>query len=336
MTPQNDIRQVLEKYVKGKCTREELDSVLDLLADPLRRSELRPVLTEFWEKETWLAGDADRGEDFEEMLNQIHHRINTRHITPLRISLRKRMLTFSKIAAILVLGFLLGILIPWLKTEDTLYCTSVAPKGSVSQLVLPDQTIIFLNAGSEIKYPAGNKKGIREVYLKGEAWFDVTTNKNKPFMVFTPFYNARVLGTKFNIKAYENETEIATTLEEGSVQILSSENLKMKDQITLKPGEQLIYNQPNNAISVRRVNTRLYTSWKDNKLIFINMNVKDLIVLLERKYGVDIEVTDNVVLDYHYDGTIRDETILEVLDLLKETLQIRYKIEGQTIFITKK
>ena len=80
----------------------------------------------------------------------------------------------------------------------------------------------------------------------------------------------------------------------------------------------------------------MFTAWKDNKLIFINMNLKELFVLLERKYGVDIEVTNDLILDYHYDGTIKDETILELLDLLKETLPIKYKIEGQSILITKK
>ena len=80
----------------------------------------------------------------------------------------------------------------------------------------------------------------------------------------------------------------------------------------------------------------MFTAWKDNKLIFINMNLKELIVVLERKYGVDIEITDNIILDYHYDGAIKNETILEVLDLLKETLPINYKIEDQSILITKK
>ncbi len=109
----------------------------------------------------------------------------------------------------------------------------------------------------------------------------------------------------------------------------------MNVEKTLTPGEQLVFYTQKNTVEVKEVNTRMFTSWKDNKLIFINMNLKELIVLLERKYGVDIEITDNVILDYHYDGTIKDETILEVLDLLKETLPVKYKIEGQTILITK-
>jgi transmembrane sensor len=154
--------------------------------------------------------------------------------------------------------------------------------------------------------------------------------------VHTPFYDVKVLGTQFNVKAYKTDTEIVTTLEEGSVQIASSENFKMAENKTLHPGEQLVYNRQNKTINVKDVETRMFTAWKDNKLIFINMNLKELIVLLERKYGVEIEITDNMILNYHYDGTIKDETILEVLDLLKETLPIKYKIEGQTILITKK
>ena len=229
----------------------------------------------------------------------------------------------------------MGISLEYLKKPEPVYYTSVAPKGSVSQLILPDQSMVYLNAGSELKYSAVGSNGPREVFLVGEGWFDVAKNEKKPFIVHTPSYDIHVTGTQFNVKAYQADDEFVTTLEEGTVQITSSENMKMKGTQELRPGEQLIYHKQKNVVEINNVNTRMFTSWKDNKLIFINMNLKELIVLLERKYGVDIKVTDNVILDYHYDGTIKDETILEVLDLLKETLPVKYKIEGQTILITK-
>jgi ferric-dicitrate binding protein FerR (iron transport regulator) len=203
-------------------------------------------------------------------------------------------------------------------------------------MVLPDNSIVYLNAGSQLKYSVEGLKGKREVFLDGEAWFEVTKNEKKPFVVHTPYYDVNVLGTQFNVKAYKSDAEIATTLEQGSVQITSSDNLKLAQTAILQPGEQLVYNTQNRTINVKDVETRMFTAWKENKLIFINMNLKDLFVVLERKYGVDIQVTNNLILNYHYDGTIKNETILEVLDLLKETLPIKYKIEGQTILITKK
>ncbi len=270
------------------------------------------------------------------ILDKVHHRINLKQDQKSKSRIKKIIFSVSKIAAILVIGLLLGLSVQYLKKTEPVYFTSIAPKGSVSQMVLPDNTIVYLNAGSQLKYTVEGLKGKREVFLDGEAWFDVTKNEEKPFVVHTPFYDIKVTGTQFNVKAYSADEEISTTLEEGSVQVTSSENFKLSEPTALQPGEQLVYNTQNKTINVKKVETRMFTAWKDNKLIFINMNLKELFVLLERKYGVDIEVTNDLILDYHYDGTIKDETILEVLDLLKETLPVKYKIEGQTILITKK
>ena len=103
----------------------------------------------------------------------------------------------------------------------------------------------------------------------------------------------------------------------------------------LKPGQQLVYNKvPETLWSVKI--PRLFTSWKENKLIFINMSLRELVVLLERKYGVDIRVKDPVILNYHYDGTIKNESIIKVLNLIKLTLPVNYEIKDQTIEITRK
>ncbi|NOR76632.1 MAG: DUF4974 domain-containing protein, partial [Draconibacterium sp.] len=233
----------------------------------------------------------------------------------------------------LIIGALLGTLINTLKKEEPVYYTSVAPKGSVLQMILPDNTMVYLNSGSEIKYSIDGLAGQREVFLKGEAWFQVTKNEKKPFVVHTSCYDVSVLGTEFNVKAYPADDKIVTTLEKGSVKISSTKKFKIQNNQVLKPGEQLVYNKVKNCIELKKVNTRLFTSWKENKLIFINMDLKELITLLERKYGVDFEVSDSSILKYHYDGTIKNETILEVLEILKETLPIQYKIVGQKIQI---
>ncbi len=332
----HDIKSITEKYIKGKCSPEELEEAMILFADPYHNLELRPTLFEHWKNEETNDSGEIPAEDLSNILDKVHHRINLQHYQKPKSRIQKLILTVSKIAAILIIGLLIGISVQYFKKSELVYFTSIAPKGSVSQMVLPDNSIVYLNAGSQLKYTVEGIKGKREVFLDGEAWFDVTKNEKKPFVVHTPFYDVNVLGTQFNVKAYKNDAEITTTLEEGSVQVTSSENFKLSEPTALQPGEQLVYNTQNKTINVKKVETRMFTAWKDNKLIFINMNLKELFVLLERKYGVDIEVTNDLILDYHYDGTIKDETILEVLDLLKETLPVKYKIEGQTIFITKK
>jgi ferric-dicitrate binding protein FerR (iron transport regulator) len=180
------------------------------------------------------------------------------------------------------------------------------------------------------------ENGNREVFLEGEAWFEVEKNENKPFVVHTPFYKVNVTGTQFNVKAYPTDEEATTTLEEGQVVIQSTENIKLAADVVLKPGEQVVMKKTSKEMVIKTVNTKWFTSWKDNKLIFVNMNLKDLVVLLERKYGVDIEIKNREILDLHFDGTIKNETIIEFLEIVKNTLPINYKIVGQKIEITDK
>ncbi len=241
-------------------------------------------------------------------------------------------------AAMLVLGFVIGNIFQddLFQSNEIAYCTAKAPAGSVSEMVLPDGTGISLNAGSELKYATENGEKIREVYLVGEAWFEVEKSDEIPFIVHTPFYDVRVMGTRFNVKAYQDDNEVITTLEEGSVQVESGQNLRIEKNVLLKPGEQLVYHKIDNVLKVNKVDTEVYTSWRNNKLIFINMNLKELIVLLERRYGVDIEVADQSILKYHYDGTIKNETIIEVLNILQATLPINYSINNQKIKIERK
>lgn len=242
-------------------------------------------------------------------------------------------------AAILVVGLLIGNLIQRSDFEpisEPVYYTSKAPKGSIAEMILPDGTVIFLNSGSEIKYKSDMNEKTREVYLTGEAWFDVQKSQDIPFLVHTGQYAVRVLGTEFNVKAYADDQEVVTTLEKGSIQIQSTSNLKLKQDVQLVPGEQLVYHKANKTVQVKQVKPSLFSSWKDNKLIFINMNLGELITLLERKYGVGITVQDPRLLNHHYDGTIKNETIMEVLEILQATLPINYIIKDQKVIITKK
>ena len=243
----------------------------------------------------------------------------------------------SGIAAALVVGLLAGILYsnPF-KSPEPVYYAAHSPKGSVSEVILPDESVIFLNADTRIRYTMEGKQGAREVHLEGEAWFDVAKNEAQKFLVHTPYYDVRVTGTQFNVKAYESDNEITTTLEEGEVMIVSGKGCDISGEISMESGEQLVFNRKSNRLVMREVNPKWYTSWKENKLIFVNMNLQELEVLLERRYGVDILVSDQSLLDLHFDGTFKNETIIEILDIIQKTLPIHYHISGQQIEITSK
>lgn len=329
-----NISNIIQKYVSGTSEKEELDCAISVLEDPYHNLELRPTLYKLWNEENEISTDFPEFGDYNNLLNQIHHQINLAEKSQDKSKIKRLILTISKVAAVLLIVAFIGVFAQIYKTTEPVYYTSIAPKGSVAQMVLPDNTMVYLNSGSEIKYSINGEGGQREVFLKGEAWFQVTKNKEKPFIVHTPFYNINVHGTEFNVKAYPEDNEITTTLEKGSIEISSTKQFRIQSNQLLKPGEQLTYNKKHNSIQLKNVKTRLYTSWKENKLIFINMELKELIILLERKYGVDIEVEDDSILELHYDGTLKNETILEVMSILKHSLPITYNIEGQKLLIS--
>jgi len=333
MDSKKSIKSKIIAHLDGDLDINELNELFTWINKSKENSRYYTELKDLWEASTSNASEiAETEKEWKRFIE--------------RVGKRKRKVLFGnnaifgtwrRVAAILIACVIISSLIIKIsvRTEPT-YISSFAPKGSVSQMVLPDSTIIYLNAGTEIKYTIDKKSRKREVFLNGEAWFQVTEMKHKPFVVHTQFYDVSVLGTEFNVKAYGSDSKIETTLEKGNVSISPPDILKMDGNVNLMPGEQLTFDRGTNDMIVNKVNTKLFTSWKDNKLIFINMSLEQLIILIERKYDVAIEVEDNSILDYHYSGTIKNETIFELLDIIKFTMPIRYIIENQKIKISKK
>lgn len=322
-------RKLLHEFALNKLNDDsEIKEVLDWIkaSDENKKEFIRL-------KNLWAVADF-RNYD---VINE-NQQIISSSTAPKRINL----LSILKVAAVFILVFFAGGASFWTlksfknKTSEALYVIAIAPEGSVAKTILPDSTEIYLNSGSEIKYDANDFLNNREVFMEGEAWFSVRSNKEKTFVVHTPFYKVNVLGTKFNIKTYSDDQNVVTTLEEGSVLITSLNKFKLDRNIVLKPGEQLVFNKNSKQLKKLTVDPSLYSAWRENKLIFINMSFENLLKLLERKYGVDIEVVDSSLLDENYTGTIKNETILEVMDLIQLTHPVTYSIEGQKIVIRKK
>jgi ferric-dicitrate binding protein FerR (iron transport regulator) len=332
MDSKRTIKELIIAHLDGELSGSELQKLTGWLAASGENVKYYARVKDIWEASL---ADASRVAETERewtkfltrIRNEVHHNIFQQY--------NNRQL-FLRLAAILIIGVVTGALaVKYATRQEPIFITSAAPKGSVAQMILADSTLVYLNAGSEIRYSPETKQNRREVFLNGEAWFDVTKNNKKPFVVHTSGYDVQVTGTRFNVKSYSTENEITTTLEEGQVQITSSGNFRLAKTVVLQPGEQVSLNKNLNTLSRKRVDTQLFTSWKDNKLIFLNMNFGELIILLERKYGVDIDVDDAGILKYHYTGTIKNESILEILEIIKHTLPIEFRIEGQKVIINK-
>ena len=330
----DQIRSILEKGKGENCGSNEEQEMFALFQRPEIEFEVKELLSEDLSSEAHVANN--ESSEFTTLFSNVWAKIEKKQRR--RKDRLRNLKNVFKLAAAITVGFFIGALVSYFggTAPEPIYYVAHAPKGSVSEIVLPDGSTIFLNADSRVKYSIDGKNNVREVFLEGEAWFDVEKNKEKPFVVHTLFYDVNVTGTQFNIKAYEADNTLSTTLEEGRIIIQSTDKFRLAKNIIINPGEQALLNKESKELTINKVNTKWVTSWKDNKLIFVNMNLKELVVLLERKYGVDIEIKNKEILNLHFDGTIKNESVIEFLNIIQKTLPINYKIVGQKIVITNK
>lgn len=221
-------------------------------------------------------------------------------------------------------------------SEELVYNILNIPNGKKFQIVLSDGTKVYLNAGSSFKYPEKFiNSSNRQVYLlEGEAYFEVSKDAAHPFIVNSNNVNVRVLGTEFNISSYPEDFSINTVLIEGAVSIFS--NNKIYDKATslkLKPGFKASWNKTSNNVAVKEVDTDIYTGWKNGKLIFKNIQFKNIIKKLERHYNVTIINNNSKLGEKNYDATFDVETIEEVLNSFNKNYEFEYTIKNNKIII---
>lgn len=222
------------------------------------------------------------------------------------------------------------------KKEKLAYNELTVPYGKKFQIVLSDGTEVFLNAGTSFKYPVKFINGTkRQVYLlSGEAYFDVTKDTNDPFIVNTNEMCIRVLGTEFNVSSYPEDPTISTVLVEGYVSLFGKNEVYNDDETSfLKPGYMANWNKSNKEISINLVDTSLYTSWKNGKLIFKNLQFKNIVKKLERHYNVSIINNNKKLGEQYYNATFDIETIEQVLKSFNKSFEIMYTIENNKIII---
>lgn len=220
--------------------------------------------------------------------------------------------------------------------EELVYNQIKIPNGKTFKLTLSDGTHVYLNSGSVLRFPVKFIKGLkREVYLEGEAFFDVSKDKLHPFIVNANAINVRVLGTKFNVSSYAEDNEVSTVLVEGSVSL--NNDAKPNEKTMLTPGYKGAWNKSGSGISLEKVDTSLYTNWMKGEIIFKSVAFREIIKKLERTYNVKI-VNDNKGLDGiklsgSFDKNI--ESIEDVMDAMSKIQSFNYKLtETNTILIT--
>ncbi|RIJ48134.1 DUF4974 domain-containing protein [Maribellus luteus] len=212
----------------------------------------------------------------------------------------------------LITGALLHAILPG-KKQETSYSEVTVPLGQMSQIQLPDGSVVWLNSGSVFKYPTSFDQKKREVFIDGEAFMEVAHNPKKPFVVNAPSFAVEVLGTSFNVDAYATDSYSSVTLVEGKV--LLHANQEKQSQI-LVPGQRASIR--NGKIDkLTEVDTEFYTSWKDEKIVFRQESLEEIARKMERWYNVEIQFKDESLKKLEFSGTfLKNKPVSQVLKSL--------------------
>lgn len=369
------IWHLVARKLNGEASPEELKE-LELLQQEgtLLHYELQ-LLEQFWNTE------AEADTDYLEATYLLHHSKMKKlgiepgastsktdetdfHPSP-RFSSRK-LLAFSLLALLLVTTAYFVVRQPAGKTEMAkLPETKVVPPGIVetkkaskTKLVLPDGSTVWLNSGSKLSYQnMMSKADKREVTLTGEAYFDVTRNPKRPFIIHTSSIDVKVLGTEFNVKAYPDDATVETSLIHGSVQVFLK-NDPSKSYL-LKPNEKLILYKPRDVVNTTKKSSNDLKSfgnipkvaieklnyikgspvateaaWVKNQLSFNDESFKDVAVKLERWYDVEFEFVNNQLELERLTGSLPSASLKQALDAWKFTTPgFHYRIENKKVII---
>ena len=244
-------------------------------------------------------------------------------------------LQFSRIAAAAVVFFLIGIAVQYFRMDKTpsdfldQYSTVIVPAGQKSMIELPDGSKVWLNSGSSLKYKNSFNAKIREVAIEGEAFFEVKKDKSRMFRVNSGTVEVEVYGTAFNIKNYKEEKKLEVTVEHGNVGVIRKGS-RLAD---LTFGKQATINAETNETVISDPKVDVVTAWKNNELIFDDTPFEEVIRYLERWYGVNITIDQEMKKKHNYTFKIKTESLTELLKLLKVITPLEYKIDGKEVTI---
>ena len=206
------------------------------------------------------------------------------------------------------------------------------PQGAEYHLVLSDGTRVWMNARSRLVYPVAFGD-TREVELEGEAYFEVTRDENRPFIVHAGQVAVKVLGTEFNVSNYPENKDVQTTLVKGKVQVTLSEDM---DGYILNPGEQAVYNKESGEVTVANVDVSYVTAWREGRLRFRDRPLKEIMDFISRWYDVDVEYEDESVKNYLFGCNFnRHVTVTPLLELFQSTGTVRFEVVGKKIIVKK-
>lgn len=329
MEEKKNIRELAVQYFEGRILRKDEK----LLFEYIGQSEANRTRFRQWEKEWIASGTSDSRTTVE--WETLQRKIRTQEaIIPMLSVSKPKFAIWRKVAAVaaivmLTIGGTIGVrqISSSLKPETYFLCET--PYGEKSKVILSDGTVVWLNAGSTLKYSNKFNATNRKVELNGEGYFEVTKQEGATFIVQTHGYDVVVKGTKFDVSAYASDPFISTTLLEGSVEL----NYK-GTPIMMAPGESMRLNVETGKFTRTRVNASQSKAWAENRIEFDNITLKELVAKLSRQYDVNIRLESEAVGDKTFRISLRNrETIGEVMTALQEVIPITVERKDKDIYI---
>lgn len=318
--------KILNRYFKGTYSRKDYHQIKSVFWNLEDRAKLREYLETHWNE--FSTGQMP-SENIDHLLDKIHHKIRIEENSSRKISF---LTAFQKVAAILIIPLLLSFFaVVYFQTgnkaeaptyESTALAEIQCPLGVRTKFQLPDGTTGFLNSGSTLQYPVRFSGG-RNVKVSGEAFFNVAHDTLNPFMVHTPNLNVKVLGTQFNVIAYEDCLKEEIILNKGSVKVDAKNGTPLD---LLSPNQKLVLNKEKMTFNTTAVEASQYLGWTEGKLIFRNEGMQEVAERLGRWYNAEIRIEDKELLDHSFHATFVDEPLEEVLKFMSLTTPYTYKI----------
>jgi transmembrane sensor len=370
---EDDIWNLIAKKLSGEATEPEIKELEKLLRENPELHYPVQTIMDLWKS----------GVQFDQHAAHESFRRHVQRMRDLKIDFNEQEQTYTEITerrgrkinlgSVSVIALIVGVIFLVIRSTGTVTPASQnlvkAPEkvisqittknGSKTNLLLPDGTKVWLNAGSSISYDSSYDRILREVNLSGEAFFDVVKNKEKPFIIHASKINIKVLGTQFNVRSYPTDNTTEASLIRGSIEVTFRD--KPNKKIILKPNEKIVVDNERNSEDVLetyrrsghdkihevpgvdikkltyeyKTGTIIETSWVENKLIFQDEPFDEMARKLERWYGVSIIFKNDQLKENRLTGSFKNETVRQALDALKFTASFHYTIDNNntvTIF----
>ncbi len=327
----NHIDGLIVRFLDGSIGAEEKEELHSLLESNEKNQRRLKEYYDIWNMSAQKSMIFEPMKAFDRFTERIESQVPPQKSRPV---LRNLIYFSTGIVAAIVIAVLLKLPL----TQDLIsiskpqIITFSMPDHAKGNLKLSDQTIVWLNKNSRLTYPDVFTADKREVSVDGEAYFEVSKDKKKPFIIDLGNEKITVLGTSFNVKNRKDKEYTEITLLSGSVRV---DFEKEKKNYTLEPNERIVYSKRTGRLKIEPVNAKIYNIWIKDKLTFDNANLGYIIACLEKWYDLKIEYTENVKKMEGISLSVRDESVEEVLKGIQYIAPIKYTILTNEINLIK-